>query len=321
MLTLAFVSVVRAFWIWEKSSKFHVLLRIGTIAVAAFVYFGFTGRQILTQYRAEHSTEKVETLPRDSGIKSIPADSAEKPTKRTSKLGPTLPPLRGQTEFLTYVMLDSSSKVFCSSKMQPIRLESCNEIHNIFEKIPKTENDTPSALASVLQHDAVAMIFAAGQRWGMYGAGDRAFVHDFVAPIEPSDVQTYTPHSVTQMAESDYFPDGLRFMWNQPQMKLPKDTKISFLDVPSENQGPVCNVVRLERKAYYRMDFCFKKYQDIALPPQEYESEQVGQINAHAFEVIVSWTVERSHDATFVVADYDNWAKQLAGRIQNRLMF
>jgi hypothetical protein len=321
LLAIAFFSIIRAFWIWEKSSRFHILLRVGTIGVAAILYFGLAGRQIVNQYKSDHLTKNRSPLTANTKTESTaPLIPVEKPAKKASHVNAAIPPLRGSDEFLTYVMIDSNKKVFCTNKMPQVRLESCNEIHTVFERMPKNEN-VVSALASVLQHDLVAIIFAAGQRWGMYGAGDRAFIHDFVAPIEPPDGQTYTPHFVSQMPGSELFPDGLRFMWNEPRMKLPKATSLSLMQLPTENQGPVCNTVRLERKGYYRIDVCFKRYQEIALLPKEYEQTEAGQINTYAFEVIVDWTVERSHDASFAVEDYDRWARQLAGRIRDRLLF
>jgi hypothetical protein len=248
---------------------------------------------------------------------------AEWPVRRSRELrnsNASVPPLRGTDAFVTYMILDANKDIFCPSKMPSIRLESCGDMHNVLSRLPKTENVIPT-LAALLQHYAVAIIFGAGQRWGMYGPGDKAFIHDFIAPVDPPDVQTYSPHSATHMSALDgMFSDGLKFMWDVPQMRLPKETAISFVEMPTENQEPVCSGVRLERKDYYNIDICFKLYQRIALLPQEYQDAPVGPVNTYAFEVHTDWTINRSRQSSFVYADYDSWAKQLFERTRERLV-
>lgn len=67
ILAIAFFCIVRAFWIWEKSSRFHILLRLGTIAVAAVLYFGLAGRQIISEYRVDHPKPEATTKLEPSG--------------------------------------------------------------------------------------------------------------------------------------------------------------------------------------------------------------------------------------------------------------
>lgn len=64
ILAIAFFCIVRAFWIWERSSRFHIVLRLGTVAIAAALYFGLAGRQIINQCRLDHPySAKTESAP------------------------------------------------------------------------------------------------------------------------------------------------------------------------------------------------------------------------------------------------------------------
>jgi len=63
LLAVAFGLVVKAFWIWERTSRLHVILRIGTIAISALIYFGLIGRQMFAQYRKDHPQRPVVVLP------------------------------------------------------------------------------------------------------------------------------------------------------------------------------------------------------------------------------------------------------------------
>ncbi len=54
VLLLAFVLMAYAFWTWERTSRWHVLLRIGTVAIAAFVYVVLAGRPVIAEWRREH---------------------------------------------------------------------------------------------------------------------------------------------------------------------------------------------------------------------------------------------------------------------------
>lgn len=61
VLAIAFYCIVRAFWIWERSSTWHVLLRIGTIAIAAVIYFLMVGRQMVAEWHKEHPIVAVKS--------------------------------------------------------------------------------------------------------------------------------------------------------------------------------------------------------------------------------------------------------------------
>jgi hypothetical protein len=59
LLAVAFVLLVYAFWIWEKASRFHLLLRLLTIIVAAILYFALIGKQMLSEYQRQHPAVHV----------------------------------------------------------------------------------------------------------------------------------------------------------------------------------------------------------------------------------------------------------------------
>jgi hypothetical protein len=62
VLAVAFTLGVWALWIWEGFSKSHILLRLGTVTVAAVAYFAVIGNQIMSElhhhdHRAEASLQ------------------------------------------------------------------------------------------------------------------------------------------------------------------------------------------------------------------------------------------------------------------------
>lgn len=85
ILAIAFFCMVRAFWMWEKSSSFHIHLRIGTIVVAAILYFRLAGRQIINQYRLDHPKQKTT---KQSESKSQPPEHQQATKKEESKNEP-----------------------------------------------------------------------------------------------------------------------------------------------------------------------------------------------------------------------------------------
>jgi hypothetical protein len=77
VLAIAFGLVVYAFWIWERPAAWHVLLRIGTIAFAAVIYFLLVGRQMVAEWHKEHLNvaAKLEPAP------SVVGQATPQPTK------------------------------------------------------------------------------------------------------------------------------------------------------------------------------------------------------------------------------------------------
>jgi hypothetical protein len=55
ILFIAFGLGVYAFWIWERASRWHVLLRVLTILIGAACYFWFVGSQLYREYRTENA--------------------------------------------------------------------------------------------------------------------------------------------------------------------------------------------------------------------------------------------------------------------------
>jgi hypothetical protein len=62
VLVLVFGLIVRAFWIWEKATHWHIALRVGTVIVGAVFYFSPVVRQIINEWGREHSA-KTEPAP------------------------------------------------------------------------------------------------------------------------------------------------------------------------------------------------------------------------------------------------------------------
>jgi hypothetical protein len=81
VLLVTFGCFVYAFWIWERASRFHVLLRIGTILAAGFLYFAFIGNQVVSLYKSDHSPK-----PKKEAVEKTPTASeiAEELAKRTA---------------------------------------------------------------------------------------------------------------------------------------------------------------------------------------------------------------------------------------------
>jgi hypothetical protein len=95
VLATAFGLVVYAFWIWERASTWHVLLRIGTITAAATVYFLLVGRQMVAEWHKEHltvATRSPEPIPPTSPARA----PQEPPAKKSSP--PKQNPPKGQQQ-------------------------------------------------------------------------------------------------------------------------------------------------------------------------------------------------------------------------------
>ena len=91
VLLIAFALVVYAFWIWERAGSWHVLLRIGTIVLAAGIYSWFVGRQMVAEWDREHPTvaiksppQPVSPLPSPPSSPSAKSDESKKSDQRQS---------------------------------------------------------------------------------------------------------------------------------------------------------------------------------------------------------------------------------------------
>jgi hypothetical protein len=86
ILFVAFSLGVYAFWIWEHSSQWHVILRVLTVSLAAIVYFGLVGMQIHREYKTEHvQTADIASKPND------PPTTKEKPPEQPAPEKPPQP--------------------------------------------------------------------------------------------------------------------------------------------------------------------------------------------------------------------------------------
>jgi hypothetical protein len=65
ILFIAFGLCVYAFWIWERASRWHVLLRVFTVSIAAVFYFWFVGSQVYREYKTEHNAPPITQRQKD----------------------------------------------------------------------------------------------------------------------------------------------------------------------------------------------------------------------------------------------------------------
>ena len=82
VLAISFALMVYAFWIWEGVSRWHVLLRLGTIAGAAILFVFLIGKQITAERRREHLTARnVPAVPPTSppAAPAAPVEQTPKP--------------------------------------------------------------------------------------------------------------------------------------------------------------------------------------------------------------------------------------------------
>jgi hypothetical protein len=136
-------------------------------------------------------------------------------------------------------------------------------------------------------------------------------------------VENYAARELLRIPDSNapLFSYGLRFQWDLPRLRLPKGTEMSFVALPTEDQGPIAYGVRLERKGYYRIDLTVRARQQFTpgQTPAEYNIGKIGldgQLKTLTFLLTADWEIQRSQDPSFVVEDYDAWAHQLANRVR-----
>jgi len=314
------------------------LATLGLALVAAIFYKPIRSQYVEdskahTNSRTESREEPKIESPKTEAPKLVPPaikTPTEKARTKNARSGPKSlsPPLQHSEEFLTYVMLyNDENKMFCTGSMgSQIRLTSCGEMANVFKgAIPR--HDIKSSICVVLQHYLASIVNFAGQSWGSHGETKDTIYQDFLPPVVPPDVETVALHQLMRIPDSDalLFPESLRFEWDWPRMRLPAATRMSLVELPSENQGPVAYGVRLERTGYYRFDVTAMPRQEFVAgqTPQEYNIAKLGydaQLKTFTFLVRIDWQIERTNDAGFVVGDYDVWANKLAKRIRDSLV-
>lgn len=88
VLAVAFGLIVYPLWTWEKFSRWHVVLRISTVVLAAIFYFALIGRQIYAQYQKDHPVTEISevtiTLPTPTPTPSpTPSPTPRQKTSRS----------------------------------------------------------------------------------------------------------------------------------------------------------------------------------------------------------------------------------------------
>ncbi len=81
VLLIAFVLMVYAFWIWEGASRWRRFMRLGTIGVAAIVYFGLVGQQIRHEWKKDHPAKVERANPEPA---PVPVESVEAPSQASA---------------------------------------------------------------------------------------------------------------------------------------------------------------------------------------------------------------------------------------------
>jgi hypothetical protein len=78
ILAATFILIAHAFWIWERARRWPMPLRLITIAFAFIGSAGFVGKQVITEYRQEHSEPAV--VPTRPPVSSSPFMPQPAPT-------------------------------------------------------------------------------------------------------------------------------------------------------------------------------------------------------------------------------------------------
>lgn len=337
------VSFIAAAYHWtgiEDSPRLTRFSRIGGITLAVILALAYVPWIVirkdghpwsnLSAVLPDMSTGKTAIVPRPA-LPLVPHgwDAKTPPAVAVGHraIVPPKPSLQRTEQFLTNVMLyNDEKKIYCTGTMgPPIRQTSCGEIQNVFNGALQN-TDIRSSLCVILQHYIVAIVNFAGQEWGSHGETTDAIYQEFLQPADPPDAENYAPHRLMRISDSDanLFPDRFRLEWDLPRMRLPKDTEMVLIELPSENQGPIAYGVRIERKGYYKINLTVKARQQFAAgqTPSEYNMGKVGyegQLKTFTFLVREDWEIQRSQDPSFVVEDYDAWAHQLAKRVRTSL--
>jgi hypothetical protein len=97
ILAATFILIAHAFWVWERARRWPMPLRLLTIAFAFIFSAGFVGKQVITQYRQEHSEPVVVSLECNFTVLPISV-SADSPLHLV-ELFPSL--LNGVTDFVS----------------------------------------------------------------------------------------------------------------------------------------------------------------------------------------------------------------------------
>jgi hypothetical protein len=202
------------------------------------------------------------------------------------------------------------------------RSNACTDVKDAYQK----SHANRDALPEILQHYLIPLIYAAGAGWGLeYDPSDKRFAQIYRAPINPPEFKNYVPSKLVDVSpdtKSDIYPFWFSFPSNDPVMKLPKETQLSFV-VEDSNEHARAYIARLEREGYYRLDIPIYPYgspkkgafpQMYAIP----DGFDAALVTTYRFVVRMNWVLQRTH-SYFVVDDYERWAKELFSNIEEKL--
>jgi len=273
---------------------------------------------------------KVPTLhtkyqpPRGPKIDKTPGapPSKPKPELPQNTAPNVIPPLRGTEQFVTYVVwFPAESRILCPNNMEPIRKSICLDVRDFAKG--HVNQDVFSSVGAILQRYFVALVWSAGQGWG-YSAGpvNGHWSEINILPFEPPEIIHYVPSQLVDVSH-DFYPFWFLLAANEKRMKLPKDTTISFFVEPSQEHRD-SYITRFERKGYYQLDLSAYGYgaPEIGVVPEGYEIQSminITQVTTYRFVLKADWVLQRSQAPSFVVEDYDRWAKELFANIRQKL--
>jgi hypothetical protein len=115
---ISFWLIGYAFWLWEKPSRWHVALRIGTVILGGVIYIWIIGKQIVAQYRKEvpPATRQV-PFPNPQPISPRSAESSPASTPSSTPIsgsattsGPNSPAVTGNENHIKYSQSPNAKK-------------------------------------------------------------------------------------------------------------------------------------------------------------------------------------------------------------------
>jgi hypothetical protein len=242
-----------------------------------------------------------------------------KPEHPKSVMPNVVPPLHGTEQFVTYVVW-SPAGILCPNNMKPIRRSICIDVME-FSK-GHIGQDVPSSIGEVFQRYFVALVWAAGQGWGYHTSpANGHWAEANVLPMDPPESINYIPNKLLDTSSDRFYPWWFLNVSNDKHMKLPKDTTITFsVEPPQEHQNAYVTI--FERKGYYQLELSAYAYGApmIGAVPEGYElpDTNIAQLKTYRFVVRSDWVLQRAQ-TSFVVEDYDKWAKELFMNIRQKL--
>lgn len=244
-------------------------------------------------------------------------DSLQSGSLRTDHL----PPFVSGDQFLTHIIVTPGNMVQCVMNMNLTRATACVDLRGA-AKGRIRRPDTVESLSEVLQHYLAALVWLAGNGDYSGSSTNGRMPQVLMAPIDPPEYQRFVPRPLLgEPFESALYP--VWFPVDQQRMKLPKGTRLTFTNEHSdEHRNPY--ILRLEREGFYRLDLSVYGFgaPQVGQIPNGYEVSEyvnVPQLTTYTFVVRFDWILQRTHPDSFVVEDYDHWARALLGNISQKL--